>query len=89
VRPGANVNGRVVRDLDRRRVRAPTGEPDSNPVPPSSGWTPAAASGTVHHLMAVKRLFANRTLVPAAAGMRGFAVGRPSTETLIDQPRGH
>jgi hypothetical protein len=31
----------------------------------------------------------NRTLVPAAAGMRAFLAGRRSTETLIDQPRGH
>jgi hypothetical protein len=31
----------------------------------------------------------NRTLVPAAAGMRVFALGGPSTWTLIDQPRGH
>jgi hypothetical protein len=39
--------------------------------------------------MAVKRPYSNANLVPAAAGMRAFAVGRPSTETLIDQPRGH
>jgi hypothetical protein len=39
--------------------------------------------------MAAKRPYINRTLVPAAAGMRAFALGRPSTWTLIDQPRGH
>jgi hypothetical protein len=39
--------------------------------------------------MAAKRPNVYRTLVPAAAGMRAFAVGRPSIWTLIDQPRGH
>jgi hypothetical protein len=56
---------------------------------PDGGWTGAAASSTVHHLMAAKRSYTNRTLVPAAAGMRAFAVGRPSTWTLIGQLRGH
>jgi hypothetical protein len=39
--------------------------------------------------MAVKRPTSNAALVPAAAGMRAFAAGRPSIATLIDQPRGH
>jgi hypothetical protein len=39
--------------------------------------------------MAAKRPYSNRTLVPAAAGIRAFVVGRPSADTLIDQPRGH
>jgi hypothetical protein len=65
-------------------------QPDSNPIAPRARWTPAAASSTVRHLMAAKRRYTNRTLVPAAAaGMRAFAVGGPSTSTLIDQPRGH